>query len=373
MPDSPLKEIILNEIRTDGPMTVARFMDLALYHPDLGYYQRVVEIGKKGDFYTSPHVSALFGQLIGKQLEEMWELMSRPSVFQVVEMGAGHGHMAADILNSEKCSKEFKAAVSYSIIETSDKLRDQQQELLGEKVSWLESLEALDEQSVTGCILSNELVDSFPVHKVCMRNGEMSELYLTEENGELVEQPGQLSDTAIAEYFGHIELSEGIETEVNLNALAWMREVSRVLERGYVITIDYGLAEADYYSSGRMQGTLRSFHQHQVSGDVFRNPGEQDLTAHVNFTALARAGEKAGLRTEGFTDQSRFLLGIGEQDIAEALAAFPGAGIEDAKRRVAIRSLFHPQMMGNTFRVLIQSKGLDSFPISGLKGVRGKI
>jgi SAM-dependent MidA family methyltransferase len=258
-------------------------------------------------------------------------------------------------------------------VESSSRLREQQKQRLGKRVRWLESLDSLSDETAIGCILSNELVDSFPVHKICIQNDVLLEIYLTEESGELVEQPGLLSDVAIGDYFKNIELPEGIETELNLIALSWMDDVARVLQRGYVITIDYGLAEADYYSRARMKGTLRSFHQHRVSGDVYQNPGEQDITAHVNFTALARKGEGAGLRTEGFTDQSRFLMGIGEQDIAEAMAAFPGAGIEDTKRRAAIRSLFHPQMMGNAFRVLLQSKEMDSLPLSGLKTSRGQL
>jgi len=354
-------------------MTVARYMELALYQTEHGYYQQKVEIGKKGDFYTSPHVSALFGQLLAKQLEEMWELMGRPSSFQILEMGAGHGHLATDILDSGKSLEGFKDALSYSIVESSSRLREQQVQLLGERVRWLESLDSLKGEPVIGCILSNELLDSFPVHKICKQNDQLLEIYLTEENGEFREQPGPLSDVAIREYFENIELPEGIETELNLNALDWMRSVARVLQRGFVITIDYGLAQSNYYSPARMKGTLRSFHQHQISGDVFRNPGEQDITAHVNFTSLAKAGEEAGLRAEGFTDQSRFLLGIGERDLAEAMAGYPGPGIEDAKRRAAIRTLFHPQMMGSAYKVLIQSKDMDSLTLSGLKNSRGQL
>ncbi len=369
---SPLKEIILDEIRSSGPITVARYMELALYHVEHGYYQRAVEIGKKGDFFTSPHVSALFGQLIASQLEEMWEFMGHPS-FQILEMGAGHGHLAADILDSKTISRGLRDAVSYCIVESSGRLREEQQQLLGDRVRWLESLDSLKTEEVIGCILSNELVDSFPVHRVCVNDGQLLEIYLTEQDGEFQQQPGPVSDVAIADYFKEIELPEGIETEVNLKALNWMRDLARVLHRGYVITIDYGLTESDYYSPARMKGTLRSFQQHQVSSDVFRNPGEQDITAHVNFTALAREGEKAGLRTEGFTDQSRFLMGIGEQDITEAMAAYPGAGIEDTKRRAAIRSLFHPQMMGNAFRVLIHSKRMDASSLSGLRKSKARL
>lgn len=375
MAESPLHNLILEEIRARGPMTFARFMELALYHPEHGYYQSKVVIGREGDFYTSPHVTPLFGRLVGKQLREMWERLGRPARYQVVEVGAGPGLLAREVLKGAAPHTEFAQALQYLVVETSRRLRDQQRSRLGQGVAWRDSLEELAAEGIEGCVLSNELLDSFPVHRVTMADRRLRELYVCEHGGNLVESVGDLSDDRLSRYFEPLDLDlpDGIRTEVNLGLRAWTESVARALRRGFVLTIDYGFPAREYYSAARMDGTLRAYRGHRMSAEVLRSPGEQDLTSHVDFTTLARSGEEAGLATLGFTDQTHFLMGIGEPEIGEALAAHAGRDLEAAKRRSAILNLIHPEMMGGSFKVLIQGKGVGDVPLGGLANARGRL
>jgi len=375
MAEGPLHNLILEEIRSRGPMTFARFMVHALYHPEYGYYQSKVAIGKEGDFYTSPHVTPLFGRLVAKQLHEMWERLGRPVSYQVVEVGAGHGVLARDVLEAAAPDTEFAQALQYTIVEASRRLRDQQEQRLGETVAWRDSLDELAAEGIEGCVFTNELLDSFPVHRVTVVDGHLRELYVSDDGGTLVESVGDLSDDRLSRYFESLdlELPEGIRTEVNLGLWDWTESVARALRRGFVLTIDYGFSAREYYSAARMDGTLRAYCGHRMSGAVLRSPGEQDLTSHVDFTTLARSGEDVGLARLGFTDQTHFLMGIGEPEIGEALAGHAGRDLEAAKRRSAILNLIHPEMMGGPFKVLIQGKGVGDVSLGGLANARGTL
>ena len=375
MAASPLLDLIRQEVRSQGPMTFAKYMEYALYHPDYGYYQRKARIGKEGDFYTSPHVNALFGRLVGKQLLEMWEHLGRPADYRVLELGAGPGHLAGDILDFAEADPDFRSSLDYLIIEISQKLREEQQARLPAEVTWLDSINDIPDSGLQGCVLSNEFVDSFPVHRVAMVDAVLRELYVGEEGDELVEQVGDLSDEALRSYFEALEihLPEGIRTEVNLRVSEWVESIARVLRRGFVLTIDYGLPAADYYSSSRMNGTIRSYGEHRLYDDPLAAPGERDLTAHVDFTTLAMEGEARGLETLGFTDQMHFLMGIGEKEIQQELGAHGGPSISAARRRSSALNLIHPEMMGGAFRVLIQGSGVEAPPLSGLKNARGRL
>jgi SAM-dependent MidA family methyltransferase len=375
MVESALFHLILEEVRQSGPMTFASFMRMALYHPDFGYYQRRATIGREGDFYTSPHVSPLFGQLVGKQLLEMWRCLGSPAEFQVVEAGAGHGFLAADILEHARRVAGFRDVLRYVVLETSQRFRKEQRERLGREVAWLGSVEELPDDGIVGCVLSNELLDSYPVHRVTVENGQLREIFVTEDRGKLAEIAAEPSTHAFRGYFEAlgIDLPEGIRTEVNLGLREWMRDIARKLRSGFVLTFDYGLPAREYYSPARMDGTLRCYRGHRMNARPLDLPGEQDITSHVDFTTLALAGEEVGLKALGFTDQTHFLMGIGEKEITDALASHPGTDLESAKRRSAILNLVHPEMMGGPFRVLIQGKAIGKVCLAGLKNARGKL
>ncbi|MBI2193773.1 MAG: SAM-dependent methyltransferase [Planctomycetes bacterium] len=365
-------EFILGEIRSRGPMSFARFMELALYHPEFGYYQKSVKLGKSGDFYTSSHVSPVFGRLIGKQLKEMWDILGRPGVFHAVELGAGEGFLARDVLDFAASDAEFSRAVDYRVVEISQRLRQLQGQRLRASVSWTDSLDLFPEDSLVGCVFSNELVDSFPVHRVTLREGKLLALRVGEEKGRLVEVVGGAAEHDCVRYFDGLGLAlpEGIRTEVNLRIRPWMSSVARALRRGYVMTVDYGLPAFELYSPARRDGTLRAYREHRVSENPLASPGEQDLTCHVDFTTVGLAGEEAGVTTLGFTDQTHFLMGIGEAEIRDALAASGGHDLDSVRRRSSILNLIHPEMMGGTYRVLLQGKGVEWPPLSGLQNVR---
>ncbi|MEX5215286.1 MAG: SAM-dependent methyltransferase [Nitrospiraceae bacterium] len=373
--------LIRDEIERTGPMTFAHFMDLALYHPTYGYYTRLSSdpdhedigerIGWNGDYYTSSDVHGAIGWALAKQLAQMDEVLGHPSPFTVVEMGAGKGLLARDILTcwSERY-KDLFARGSYVLVDRSPVHRRVQQENLAEwvsvpgKVVWAEDLTSLGEESVTGVLLSNELVDAFPVHRVRMRQGRLEELYVSLSQDRFQETPGPLSTPALSDYFSRagITLPEDACAEVNLVAVSWMREIARVLGRGYVITIDYGHAAHDLYGPDRRQGTLLGYYRHMIAENPLIRVGEQDLTSHVDFTTLAQVGREAGLDLTGFTNQMSFLISLGVESFLESLE--PGS-----PEFQAIVQLLRPEGMGRTFKLLIQQKGVEATSGQRLEGL----
>lgn len=325
-------------IRERGRITFETFMDTALYHPEHGYYtSQRPRIGKEGDYYTSADVHSAFGFCIMRQVEEMWGILQMRNAecevrnsINLVEVGAGKGLLCADILKSakEKAPALFEAA-RYFIVEKSPDFRERQERHIKEsglmdKVSWVpEVKDAL--QDGVGIVLSNELIDAFPVHKVRYSNGRWNEIYLTLENRRFVETEDSLSGQRLSDFLTKLEgpFEDGYTTEVNLKALNWINEVGSILKKGFVITIDYGYPRKGLYSPERNRGTLMCYHRHQASEDPYANIGEQDITSHVDFTSLAEAGISAGLEVTGFTDQSYFLMGCGIEEEFQPLSAPP--------------------------------------------------
>ncbi len=363
-----LKEAIVQHIQSQGPIPFRNFMEMALYHPQHGYYSSPREkMGREGDYLTSPEVSPLFGAMVGRQLHEMWEAMARPAAFQLVEMGAGSGALCRDIARWARRNRpEFAAAISYTIVELSEALRERQRRTVGDaaNVSWSPALP----ESIEGCILSNELVDSFPVHRVAVNGGRLRELFVGWDGRRFLEELRTPPTTEIEAYFGQLGLlpGEGCRAEVNLQALRWMADVGGALRRGFVLTFDYGREAADLYAPWRPDGTLLCFHRHNPSCDPYARLGRQDITSQVDFTSLRRAGEEAGLRPLGLVPQGQFLAGLG---IGEALAP-PGEGDlnleEYYARRRAVLELIDPAGLGR-IRVLVQAKGVDRCSLSGLE------
>ncbi len=351
---SLLKQKIIEKIRTEGPINFETFMDMCLYYPGLGYYAKdTTKIGRVGDFYTSPHLHSMFGAMLGRQMEEMWMIIGKPEIFHAVEMGAGMGYLAKDMLEYLKNRNIFQH-IRYVIVEISPHMKANQERLLSEfrdKVSWASSINELE--SVTGCFMSNELLDAFPVRLVEMDN-ELKEIFVSVEEDDLVELKMACSKEVV-EYFQEfsIELSKGYRTEVNLKIKEWLREVSNKLSQGFILTIDYGYSAHNYYSEDRNRGTLLCYHQHQINENSYRNIGEQDLTAHVNFSSLKKWGDKLGLKTIGFCPQGTYLVSLGIDEVIIELYGDSPDAFEIAK----VKGLILPQGMGASHNVMIQYNG----------------
>ena len=369
MEDPALRKEIVNLINKRGKITFADFMGLALYHPEHGYYTSGKEkIGKKGDYYTSSDVHPVFGELIARQLEQMWRLMGKGR-FTVVEMGAGKGRFCYDIINFiKKKFPEFFEEVDYKIVEISQNLIERQSSTLKgleDKVSW-ESLseDGFSFEPVIGSFLSNEFVDSLPVHQVVVENNCLKEIYVAIKDDKFCEVIDDLSDLALEDYFAKskISLKEGQRVEVNLRALDWVKNISRYLKRGFVITIDYGYLAEDLYSEQRHRGTLMCYCEHITSENPYERVGSQDITSHVNFSSLMEAGNRCGLNTTGFTRQSKFLIALG---ILDEMNKVQG----DIGKLLTIKNLFLPGGMGDVFKVLIQHKGIDNPELIGLRSM----
>lgn len=374
-----LKEIIRQRIAEAGAITFREFMALALYHPRHGYYCSPREkMGRQGDYLTSPEVHPIFGWLVGKQLGQMWEVMGRPQPFTVVEMGAGSGALARDILDwARRHAPEFFAALEYRLVEVSEELAARQrrvvQSALGgderlEKAAWLPSLDAIGKGSIVGCFLSNELVDAFPVHRVSVREGRLHEVYVGWRHGRFQESLGPPSTPALEEYFRRLGLMPGEDclAEVNLDALDWMKRVARALGRGFVLTFDYGYPADQLYAPWRREGTLLCFYRHNPSSDPYARIGRQDMTSHVDFTSLIQAGAEEGLQAVGLTSQARFLDALG---IGGALAGAAQAELsleEYYARRRALTELLDPAGLGRV-QVLIQSTRVERVSLWGLR------
>ncbi len=367
----PLKQKIADRIKTEGPISFETFMALALYDPELGYYTRSsTTIGRAGDFYTSPHLHRIFGMMIGRQMEEMWDIIGRPDRFHIVEMGAGMGYLAKDMLDYIS-TKELSRHIDYSIVELNPAVRERQQTLLGlhaGKIRWFSGLG--DIGTVAGCFLSNELLDAFPVHLIVKRD-ELMEVFVTLQDvkdNELadtlveVERPCNSTLSAYSHDFS-IEIPVGYKTELNLKIKAWLSEVYKKLERGFILTIDYGFSSAEYYSEERTTGTLLCYYKHQVNEDPYQHIGEQDITAHVNFSSIKKWGEELGLRTEGYCPQGTYLVSLGiDELITEMYGQSP-----DPFEIAQIKGLIFPQGMGASHQVMVQSKGIDEVKLRGFK------
>ncbi len=367
-----LKRLILNQIHRKGKIPFSEFMDLCLYHPDHGYYRtRGEKIGKEGDYYTSPCVHPVFGRLIGKQLQEMDSLLGE-GAFWVIEVGAGRGNLAGDILDSiARKSPSLFERVTYGILEKNPVFIEEQKRKLapyGERVVWLD-LEGIQPRKLQGCLLANELIDAFPFHRITMRDGKLREIYVGEKGGTFSDILADPSSAEIPRYLDDlsIRLEEGQHAEINLEAVRWMDHVDRVLKRGFLLTIDYGFLAEDLYGPARFMGTMLCYYRHGYSDDPYIHIGVQDITAHVNFSSLIRKGESLGFHLTGLVPQYQFLLSLGFLEETERLETTLSTE-EALAERLTMKNLILPDGgMGDTFKVLIQHRGVYPVQLSGLR------
>jgi SAM-dependent MidA family methyltransferase len=367
---TPLGKLLAARIREHGPITFADYMAECLYHPEHGYYSQA-EARRFADYYTSADVHPIFGRLLARQLAEMWNSCGRPAAFSLVEAGAGVGRLAAQILDfAARQLPEFYAALHYTAVEPSVARRAAHASTLAPHISAgrFASAAALPPGIPCGCIFSNELLDALPVHRVLRERGELREIYVAMNGKAFCDQVGPSSTPALKNYFAEqgIDLAEGQHAEAGLAALAWVEEAGRRLARGFLLTIDYGHEARELYDERHMRGTLLAYSRHRASEDFYAAPGLQDLTAHVNFTALDLAGRCAGLARLGLVSQAHFLLALGK---ANDFADLYDEGQSEADRlrsRLMLKTLVFPEGMGETFSVLIQLKGVPSARLTGL-------
>ena len=366
-----LRALIVERIRNHGPLTTAEFMELALHHPTLGYYTRASHrTGRAGDFYTSVDVGPQFGALLAIQIDEMYRLLAATGspVFDLVEVGAGNGQLARDLLDAaESTYSELYSDIHLTLVETSAAARGVQPDTLGHHWARLNDSAATMPDQVSGAILANELLDALPTHAVSMTSDGLREIYVDLVGDRFVERTGPPSSPALANYLARLDvvLAPGWRGEINLAAVEWVRTAARRLDRGFLILIDYGHTAPELYSESHSQGTLTTFHRHLI-GTVGRDgcqpdgpswlahPGEQDITAHVDLTSVRAAAEDEGLEVCGVLDQSYFLLGLGALDNPAA-----NGGADALRRRLALKTLLVPGGLGSTHKVLLLSKQVD--------------
>jgi SAM-dependent MidA family methyltransferase len=368
---TPLGALLAERIRRFGPITFAEYMRECLYHPLHGYYSQP-EARRYRDYFTSVEVGPIFARLLARQCEQMWQLLDCPREFLLVEAAAGTGRLAGQVLEFAQLRlPDFFAGLTYVAVEQSAARCQQFASRLKPFCETGKCRASLEFPSAipAGCVFSNEWLDALPVHRVVQQGGVLKELFVTNNANSFSEIPLPLSTCATADYFAaqQITLQEGQIAEAGLETCDWIAEIGRRMGRGFVLTIDYGHEASELFDDHHRSGTLLSYKQHQVSGDLFDAPGEQDLTAHVNFTALRQWGQRQGLETLGLVSQTAFLLALGKgNDFADLY----DDGMDEAARtraRLQLKTLIYPEGMGERFRVLIQQKGVPNAKLTGLE------
>jgi SAM-dependent MidA family methyltransferase len=358
MPDSAIRA----EIQKIGAIPFARFMELALYCPETGYYERNQDnVGRRGDFITSVSTGELFGQLLafqfGEWLENLKQFPRAGEPLKIVEAGAHDGKLAADILRWLKKNRAgLFSEIEYVLIEPSARRQPWQREMLKEfsNVRWVESQLSTLNSQVTGIIFSNELLDAFPVHRFGWdaTDKKWFEWGVTHDGEKFVWAKITNHESRITLPSSLLEvLPDGYIIETSPAAENWWRDAANILTRGKILAIDYGFTSEEQFSPARTNGTLRAYFRQQVNHDLLANVGEQDLTAHVNFSAMQNAGESVGLKTDFFCTQPQFLTRI----LAAAVKMNEFATL-DAKQVRQFQTLTHPEHLGRAFRVLAQSR-----------------
>jgi SAM-dependent MidA family methyltransferase len=389
-----LRERIEQEIRECGPIPFSRYMELCLYEPELGYYARHAgQFGKAGDFYTSSDVHAVFGRLLARQFDEMWRELGSPGQIEIVELGPGRGLFAQDVLDwSEKKFPAFFTALRYVLVEGSAALRSRLQQTLSRHVASgtcsvvdelatafgktelarrqgtvapAETGGAASGQEDATVVFANEFFDALPVEVVSAQGS----LRIDVHDHRMVETwvPSSAAELEFLDRYG-VHPESGERVEVALAAYDYMSRIASAVGRGFLVAIDYGYVRGELLE-GRHRGTVMTYRQHSASANPYEAPGEQDITAHVNFTALAAAAEQAGMPTHKLLTQSQFLMGIGEANQFGDAFEDCRQPQEIAKVALQLKHLVTPAGMGETFHVLVGSKGVSAEAIAGLSGL----
>lgn len=369
-----VEKMVAEMQHSDGAISFARYMELALYAPGLGYYSAGLrKFGAAGDFITAPEISPLFSRCLARQCQQVLEVMEGGDI---LEFGAGTGSMAAEILRTladRDCLPE-----RYLILDISADLREVQYQTLQqqvpellERVQWLNTLP----DRFNGVVLANELLDAMPVHRLGFNTKQLCEYRVTQlsPQGGFSWQQQPLADGRLRQQLEAIIAEQGANTfvegyisEINLNAQDWLRSLAAIIEQGLILLIDYGFPRHEYYHHERYQGTLMCHYRHRAHDDPLILPGLQDITAHVDFTAIAETAVANGLAVDGYTTQAHFLLSVGlpellEQAMGEKLS-------QQITLNQQVKKLTLPHEMGELFKVIALTKELD-IPLWGFAGV----
>ncbi|MEO0453980.1 MAG: SAM-dependent methyltransferase [Verrucomicrobiota bacterium] len=357
-------------IKGSGPISFSRFMDLALYDAEGGFYRSGQQVtGRKGSFITSVSVGPVFGEIVSCFLIEEWEQKGRPASWRIIEQGAEQGNWISDILSSmRKRSPEAYAAVQAIIIEPFSEKVERQTETLGkaghpEKLSWVESGQTCSSSEVFTVFISNELVDAFPFDRVLYSGGQwLEEKVSIGAEGEFIWQTQSIPEGTLWNEIKKWKLPEmeGYRSEVQTSAQEWIKEISGLSDQLVVLTFDYGHRAEEYYQPERKNGTARAYHNHQRSDDLLFQPGSQDITADVNFDLLISAGQECGLKLRTYTDQHHFLVQEAARGLLQEWEWQIRENPEDTEMAAKLRqfkTLMHPEMMGAQFKVLVQESG----------------
>ncbi len=358
-----LVELLRDEIARDGRITFARFMELTLAHPVHGYYlSDEARAGFEGDFLTGPETHRIFGNTLARQIAECWDRLGQPAEFVVREEGAGSATLARDLLDGLRDERpDVLAAMRYDISDVNtervsaglDRLR---------QAGYGDVVASASDAPVTGVLLANELLDAFPVHRLVNRGGALREIYVAWSDGWFADVEDDVSDDCLIQPLSALTLAEGQRLELSPEAWAWASGVGGKLERGFAILIDYGYPAAQLYDpTQRVEGTLRTYSQHLVGDDPYRRVGKQDLTAHVDFTAIAAAAESGGCDVLGLTSQAYFFAGLGIEELLMRLQTI-GTDLPDyLNARQTIMHLLDPRALGR-FHILVVGKGVAVEP-----------
>jgi SAM-dependent MidA family methyltransferase len=355
-------------IARHGQITFAEFMQVCLYSPHGGFYaSRAERISRH--FGTSAMSHPVFGALIARQLEQMWRLLEEPAVFHVIEVGCGDGALARSIVQAcARSAPRLARALHYVAADYAPRWLHSSDHALGDEATASEAdaiarIARVRGQGLrafghaVGCILSNELIDNFPVHRFVIRR--VQEVFVTLADDKLVEVVDEPSSDRIGARLADLDVSlpEGYRGEVSLALEGWIGELARALDRGFVVTIDYGELANDLYAPANFGGTLVCYHRHAATEDPFQNVGRQDITCQVDFTSLMRLGERHGLRAVGYSRQSEFLQNLGFSSFIDVLEGQSASSARAALNRIAMMTLVDPEQYGE-LKVLVQAKGL---------------
>ena len=370
---------LISEIESKGPITFARFMEHALYHPVHGYYLSASRRpGRGGDFLTAPETHPFFGLTIARQLAEMWERLDRPSPFVVREYGSGIGGLAYDVIvGLLDTQPEIRESLKYLFNEVNQHRVAQALSAMDE-VGFGDLVDVDDGRQITGVVLANEVADAMPVHRLRWTGEQLEEILVGWDGGAFVDVLGPLSSGVDAldlpAYFARngvvlADLSAGARLEVSPATSDWVRDLARGVERGYALVIDYGYPAAELYRDHRLDGTVRTYAGHMVTDIPYDRPGEQDLTAHVDFSRIEEIAREAGMDVLGVVTQADFLAANGMGDLLVNLQQQPDVAIDEYYRaQAATFRLIDPGGMGR-FRVLGLARSVPiSPPLAGFAG-----
>ena len=356
-----LVERIRAEIRATGRITFAQFMQRALYEPELGYYRRPSSgPGREGDFLTAPETHPIFGRVLARQIDGIWRLLGKPPRFTFREHGAGRGTLALSLLQGLDAERsDLLRHIRYQPIEL-DAARGDAIRLRFAEAGFDGLAEQPDDQSIVGVVFANELLDALPVHRLIGRKDGLRELMVTIDRDRFVEVEAELSTPALAARLDGegVKLEDGQVAEVCLELDRWIDTAAAGLERGVLLLIDYGYPASELYSTARKAGTLMAYVQHRAHSDPFVNVGRQDITAHVDITAVESAAHAAGLAPVGVTTQAEFLAGLGIGNLLSAAQTAPHASLGSyLELRASVVRLLDPRLTG-AFRVMAFGRGL---------------